>query len=189
MPPPSPTRTARSDSGTILAPFLHHFLHLSWNGPCKSTTYAENWVLRCFRWNTKEPWKAHFSARLLGCSFRPEGTFENSPAIYRWGVGPPGNQVPTGTAERPVLTAKPAAFLSSLAGLIPARCTAPTDESVGYSLSPPGLENPYSTHPPVTSPTTFQSSPRRHRRILAPLQARQCLCQPPLRNSFPEPAT
>src|SRR3989442_13391430 len=82
--------------------------------------------------------------------FIPEGRFENSPAIYRWGCGEAKNRSPVGTTEIPGWQSKSAVPT----GLLVARILRkPSDESLGYyrlslrdseggPAGPPGMRTP-----------------------------------------------
>src|SRR2546426_10247538 len=61
--------------------------------------------------------------------FVPEGRFENSPAIYRWGCGEAKNRSPVGTIEIPGWQSKSAVPTGLLAARILRK---PSDESLGY---------------------------------------------------------
>src|SRR2546428_9510695 len=61
--------------------------------------------------------------------FVPEGRFENTPAIYRWGWGEAKNRSPVGTTEIPGWQSKSAVPTGLLAARILRK---PSDESLGY---------------------------------------------------------
>src|SRR2546425_8382968 len=61
--------------------------------------------------------------------FVPEGRFENSPAIYRWGWGEAKKRSPVGTTEIPGWQSKSAVPTGLLAARILRK---PSDESLGY---------------------------------------------------------
>src|SRR2546428_8705804 len=61
--------------------------------------------------------------------FVPEGRFENSPAIYRWGCGEAKNRSPVGTTEIPGWQYESAVPTGLLAARILRK---PSDESLGY---------------------------------------------------------
>src|SRR5436189_334980 len=78
--------------------------------------------------------KLGVSRKILVSDFCPVRTFENCPAIYRW-----VNDERMSKPRRGERNLKTELFLPSLTGLINLAFY-PTDKSVGYCLSPSGLE-------------------------------------------------
>ena len=84
--------------------------------------------------------------------FVPSGTLENCPAIHRWGDHRRASESRQGRLNATAQGVPERGFLSSLTGLISSNGTVPSDESLGYSLSPFGLGDRRCSPSPRTSP-------------------------------------
>jgi hypothetical protein len=101
---------------------------------------AQKTVARCFRCKKAEPARTpRPRPRRRAAGESSAGTIENSPAIHRWGLE---QAVPKSRRDErtPAGRGRQEGTSSVVpAGLAPTRASRPSDESLGYSLSPSGL--------------------------------------------------